>query len=617
MADLSSLNPSQVRAVEQLRDLTNGGDDEVAIGVLSSVDWDVERAAEMIFDGQQAAGGASSSNSDRNGSANSSRGSSARLEESYGRRYEEFDIDDSEQGFLRPRDQPRPSTSILSFITYPLHLLSSLFRFVFGILRIRIPYIPFLSLNFFRRSPGSTTVRGRPRAGGGIERWIRELEEETGALCAGSTASADATGIQVPEAGPSTLTSRATAASSALHSNSQKLLPPFHLGTYDSILRLCQSSFRIGCIILVSAEHDSTPEFKRATLTDTELVRILVDENVVCWGGDIRDKEPYEAGLKLGATTYPCVAFVGLQPSRNFTSSSNGSTTASQSTPALTVLSRHLGASACTPSALTTHLRDTLLPRVKPYLERTKAQKESLERERASERELREAQDRAFEETKRRDKERILRKMEEEKLELERKKAEEERRRVEEERREREREDAARLAEERERWRGWFRKVLPGEPAGASGSSQTIRIAVRMPDGRRLTRRFDARVDTLDVLYAYVDTELVVPSSSSNATTAEGEHSFNALKNILLSPSSKPEEWWGFILVSAYPRQPIPWEADTLLGGIHALAGGQLVVEMVSSTRLNGNGKGKGRTSQEAANGGDNDGYDTESSDEE
>ncbi|KAJ3922640.1 hypothetical protein F5877DRAFT_33353 [Lentinula edodes] len=591
MADLTSLTPSQTRALGQLRDLTNGGDDEVAMGVLRSVDWDVQRAAEMIFDGQTGA------------------------ENSQGRRYEEFDVDDSEQGLLRPREPvsyalihstyPRQPISILSLITYPLHLISSLVRFIFNLLRIPLPYIPFLSLNFYRRTPGRTTVR---RAGGGIERWIRELEEETGAICAGSADNVDATGVQVntsAEAGPSTLTSRHT---SATGSGSSKLLPPFQLGTYDSILRLCQSSFRIGCIILVSAEHDSTAEFKDTTLTNDELVQILIDNNIVCWGGDIRDKEAYEAGLKLGATTYPFVAFIGMQPSRNFTSSSGSTTTASQSTPALTVLSRHLGASACTSSALTTHLRETLLPRVKPYLDRTRMQREAVERERTRERELREAQDRAFEETKRRDKERILKKMEEEKVELQRKQAEEDQRRMENELRERQRIEAQEQTEERDRWRTWFRKVLPAEP----NATETIRIAIRMPDGRRLMRKFDMHEDTLDTLYAYVDTELVSTSVSSSSSSSSS-YSFETLHTLLSTRVPKTNEWWGFTLVSAYPRQLIPWSPNTLLGNIKAVSGGQLVVEIVNSRvngdRKNAGGKGKGKAQDE-------DEYETESSDE-
>lgn len=40
--DTESLTPSQRNALDQLQTLTAGGDPEVAIGVLSSVDWDVQ-----------------------------------------------------------------------------------------------------------------------------------------------------------------------------------------------------------------------------------------------------------------------------------------------------------------------------------------------------------------------------------------------------------------------------------------------------------------------------------------------------------------------------------------------------------------------------------------------
>lgn len=40
--DVDSLSLTQRDALAQLQTLTNGGDAEVAIGVLSSVDWDVQ-----------------------------------------------------------------------------------------------------------------------------------------------------------------------------------------------------------------------------------------------------------------------------------------------------------------------------------------------------------------------------------------------------------------------------------------------------------------------------------------------------------------------------------------------------------------------------------------------
>lgn len=43
MADTTlSLTSSQTAALEQLQAITNGGDQDVAIGVLASVDWDVQ-----------------------------------------------------------------------------------------------------------------------------------------------------------------------------------------------------------------------------------------------------------------------------------------------------------------------------------------------------------------------------------------------------------------------------------------------------------------------------------------------------------------------------------------------------------------------------------------------
>ena len=40
--DVNLLSPAQKDALAQLQALTNGGDAEVSIGVLASVDWDVQ-----------------------------------------------------------------------------------------------------------------------------------------------------------------------------------------------------------------------------------------------------------------------------------------------------------------------------------------------------------------------------------------------------------------------------------------------------------------------------------------------------------------------------------------------------------------------------------------------
>lgn len=44
---MAHLTASQNQALAQLRDLTNGGDDDVAVSVLSSVEWDVQVSTEI------------------------------------------------------------------------------------------------------------------------------------------------------------------------------------------------------------------------------------------------------------------------------------------------------------------------------------------------------------------------------------------------------------------------------------------------------------------------------------------------------------------------------------------------------------------------------------------
>ncbi|EEB96821.1 hypothetical protein MPER_03975, partial [Moniliophthora perniciosa FA553] len=172
----------------------------------------------------------------------------------------------------------------------------------------------------------------------------------------------------------------------------------------------------IGCVVLVCEEHDDVAEFKRNTLTNSQLLNLFSTNDILVWGGDTRDTYAFTASLKLNVTSFPYVAFIALQPAR-----SRHTSNSSSPTPTLSILSRHQGASACTPEVLATHLTETLLPRVQPYLARVKTSREtaavqkSLEDQaRQAERRLREEQDRAFAESARRDKERILAKMREE-----------------------------------------------------------------------------------------------------------------------------------------------------------------------------------------------------------
>lgn len=290
----------------------------------------------------------------------------------------------------------------------------------------------------------------------------------------------------------------------------------------------------------------------------------------------------FEAAEKLQATTYPFVAFLALQPRRNPTSSSR---LANPPPPSLTVLSRHQGPCASSTSGpgptsaqtLVDHLTNQVLPRITPFLERIHAS----HRERERDRQLREEQDQAFQDSARRDADRIRGKMEEERRERERIKVKQE----EEERKVREQQERMKKEAVRMEWRRWTRRVKSGRRENVD--TKGLRIAIRLPSGARVMRVFE-RSATLTALYAFVDTNLIPPEHSVDEDPSEppedGYWNGN-LEDCVEARIAREEsgtEWWGFQLALAYPRREIPWRSHVNLGDIESLkGGGQVVVELM------------------------------------
>ncbi|KAI0655019.1 hypothetical protein C8Q70DRAFT_1047654 [Cubamyces menziesii] len=607
--DLDSLTPVQRGALEQLQALTNGGDPEVAIGVLSSVDWDVQRAAEVVFDGVPPAH------------------TSQPLPEAS--RIEEFEVDDSEQGLLsgrrsgrefRPVESnslsaivARPIRVVFNILAIPLYPLLSLLRFIFRALRLPVPnFAPFTfsTLSYRPLGPGAGREAKDPKSV--AERWVLALEEETGAVCISRSGRrrTDASGSSVATgvAGPSTLTARGSAWDGSVGEGDMKLLPDFFLGSYEEFARTCQKDMKIGCIVIVSEEHDDVAEFKRSTLTDPTFVRIIQENDILVWGGDIRDREAWSAAQKLQATTYPFVAFIALQPRR-------APASAEPPAPTMTILSRHQGPSIPSTSAptaaqtLVKHLTEQLLPRVNPVLDKLRSQEAERERERA----LRAEQDRAFEESRRRDAERALQRAQQERAAAEEKKraAEAEARRAAERRKA---EEAKKLWEaHRMSWRRWIRRgLVVREPRpGEAVRGKTMRVGIRMPDGRRVVRFFGEN-DTVTALYAYVDSLFIPPEYVQDADPVSppegGSAGEDGLAGEMQKSGKSVDKWWGFKIVLAYPRKEIEWVPEKRIGDIDALKGGaQVVVEPVADED---GAQGKAKASAEDA---DDDEYHTES----
>ncbi|KAF7324835.1 UBX domain-containing protein [Mycena kentingensis (nom. inval.)] len=528
---MSTLTDDQQNAVAQLKELTGAEEDDYALAVLSSVDFDVQKACELVFGG----------------------GPPPRPPTPP--QIPQFDIDDSEQ-YQPVIPRPAAAWSLANLFAWPFQLLSSLLRFLFGFLRIPLPRPFAFNPTLFR-----PLRRPPPRADGGADRWVRELEEETGAQCL----SAAASGVETSQtAGPSTLTHRAPPAG-------RKVLPDFTLGTYEDVLRTCQRDLRIGCVVLVSEEHDDVLEFKRSTLTDSAFVRVLQENEVVVWGGDVRDREAYSVSHKLSATTYPFVAFLALQPRPGSSSSTS---------PTMTILSRHQGSAETTASKLVAHIENQLLPRVNPFLARLRGAQHAA----AADRALREEQDRAFQEAAARDTARIQAYMEEEA----RRKREAEAARIAKEdeaaRIQREAEERQLRQAERATWRQWTRLAVSQITEDAGGE----RLAIRFPDGRRVVRRFAAS-DSLTFLYAFVDAELATSSGEGSDVSPTGHH-FDDLERAMdeqVEASADADSWWGFQLMLAYPRREVLWSKGKV-GDVDCLKGGaQLVVQLNSPVPMN------------------------------
>jgi len=83
----------------------------------------------------------------------------------------------------------------------------------------------------------------------------------------------------------------------------------------------------------------------------------------------------------------------------------------------------------------------------------------------------------------------------------------------------------------------------------------------------------------------------------------------SSIERKLTTPDCSAQEWWGFCVVSAYPRREIEWRANVRLGDVDCLrGGGQLVVEMLNLDKS----RPAPRERTSATVNDDDDGYDTE-----
>ncbi|KAG9080444.1 hypothetical protein FRC06_006569 [Ceratobasidium sp. 370] len=285
MADdfTSGLTPQQLEALTEVQTVTQAANPRREIEELRKANWDAQAALQAIFDDGPS----------RNAHAAPAAGSSSVAASSI----EQMELDDTMQDSSASRRAPapaypsipQPGLSLFRFFAYPFSVTLSLFSFVLRIvgfplrlLGIPLPRLPPISrvgsLTFFSR-PSTSTDDPRTAA----MRWIRQLEEETGAVCVGHEKEVKSDGED--ESGKGKVSVKGGT------------LPNFFLGSYEEALRCAQRELRVLCVVLVSEEHDDVAQFKRTVLANEEVVKNLTGNNFVVWGGDVRDREAYQGEL--------------------------------------------------------------------------------------------------------------------------------------------------------------------------------------------------------------------------------------------------------------------------------------------------------------------------------
>lgn len=245
-----------------------------------------------------------------------------------------------------------PANNVLTLLLRPLRFIVALLAVPYALLRALLrtlglplplpPLPPAFSITGLGLNLGLPTRSPPPVRDAKVtsERWVRALEEETGCIGISRT--------QVPEgessgvaSGSGSITTRRTDGGEA----QTRVIPDFFIGSYESFVRALakEDEARVGCVVLVSEEHDDVAEFKRSTLTDPEFVRLMKDNDFLVWGGDIRDRDPWS-----GKWRYVHIYEVSelnscslLQPPRNSKQPHTPSSPSSPSKPAAASLPLH------------------------------------------------------------------------------------------------------------------------------------------------------------------------------------------------------------------------------------------------------------------------------------
>ncbi|KAG2179929.1 hypothetical protein INT43_003716 [Umbelopsis isabellina] len=479
MDTLDSLTSEQKDTLEQFQSVTQIDDLDDALIRLTRYNWNLEQAVQSVFDGSAAVESATASREKLEEEVAASTSS------------ETTPLTSHEAGQpsvpYRPHARNNRRWGILSFLAWPFGLA---WNITWAMLSFATRYFSRQSITGGNRRTPLSQQRQDPQAT--AARFLREFEDQFGN-----------THVE------------------------------FYAGGYSQALENAKRNLNFLMVVLQSDEHDDTTAFSRDTLTSGELINYLRENNIITWGGNVRETEGYQVSTTLQATTYPFVAIITLQRP-------GGSLTA---TPKMTVVDRIEGLNN---AATVIRRLGNAKERYGPALERMRRERE----ERDMERSLRDEQDRAYQESLKADQEK------ERKAQL----AREEAARAEEQARLAELEKEQ-LAQKKEEYRYYLCNQFTEEP-DVNHPGGIAKLSFRLPDGSRVIRRFKAE-DTIETLYQFVEIYPLLRDGSATSSYTQ--------------PPSNYSHKFQFTIMTPYPRtvfqasslpikeQSVLWPSATLV----------------------------------------------------
>lgn len=196
----------------------------------------------------------------------------------------------------------------IAILSFPASLIYNLGALLLG-----------LVARLFRlRGPSTTTLRPRnpfsqraPRTilspTAAAEQWVKAIEEATGLSRQVDDAASSASGMQATSSSSSSAGLAARRRGSGLAPpGSGRRIPRFLIGSYDAALRTARDEKRVLMVVLSSSENERDARFKRDVLCDEEVNRVVEEEDVLVWGGDVGEREAFQGASCSLYILSPC-----------------------------------------------------------------------------------------------------------------------------------------------------------------------------------------------------------------------------------------------------------------------------------------------------------------------